>query len=204
MTERGAMKRSRKTKAPDLDVSERLGREIKGLRKAKSWTISDLSAATGLSVGFLSQVERGRSSPSVKALHAISEALGVTVSFFFSPDMAEDDALHDLVVRAARRRTLSFENGIRDELLSPNLTRAIELLRCVFPPGASSGRQTYRHHGEEAGYVAEGKLRLWIGDREVLLETGDSFAFSSEEPHRYENPGPDEAVVIWAITPPSY
>lgn len=182
----------------------RVGLEIKHLRRARNLTIADLSASTRLSTGYLSQIERGLSSPSVKALRSISDALGVTVSWFFSPDTAADDDLHNYVVREPSRRTLLFENGIRDELLSPNLGRQLELLRCIFPPGSSSGAEPYVHRGEEAGVVVSGELTLWIGDREILLKSGDSFAFESHEPHRYENQGDLEAIVIWAITPPSY
>lgn len=185
-------------------VDSRVGAEVKDLRKARGLTIAELADASALSSGYLSQIERGISSPSVKALHSISRALGVTISWFFSRASDNDGDLHDLVVRAGARRTLTFENGIRDELLSPNLGRKLELLRSVFPPGASSGLETYAHKGEEAGFVIEGELRLWIGGKEISLGAGDSFAFSSELPHRYANPGRSETVVIWAITPPSY
>jgi transcriptional regulator with XRE-family HTH domain len=187
-----------------LNADEQVGSEIRDLRRAKGMTLADLGGKTGLSVGYLSQIERGVSSPSVKALHAISRAMGVTISWFFSPAGEKDDALRDVVVRAATRRRLAFKSGIVDELLSPNLRREIELLRCVFPPGSASGDDPYTHKGEEAGIVISGTLRLWIDDEEVILEAGDSFAFESHKPHRYDNPSSSETVVIWAITPPSY
>ena len=56
----------------------------------------------------------------------------------------------------------------------------------------------------EAGVVVSGSLELWIGERRFLLSEGDSFGFPSSVPHRYTNPGPSEAIVIWAVTPPSY
>lgn len=187
-----------------LEIDGRVGREIRLLRKARDTTIAELSKSTGLSPGYLSQVERGISIPSVKALHSISRSLGVTISWFFSPETGDDDELRDIVVRAGSHRALKFNSGIRDELLSPDLGRQIELLRCTFPPGSESGEQPYTHQGEEAGVVVSGQLTLWIGDRCVVLNEGDSFAFSSETPHRYANNGDSEAIVIWAITPPSY
>ncbi len=186
------------------DIDERVGREIRHLRKARGATLTDLSKKAGLSQGYLSQIERGISSPSVKALHSISRALGVTISWFFSPSATTDAELRDFVVRADNRRSLKFSSGIIDELLSPNLGRKIELLRCVFPPGAESGSEPYTHRGEEAGVVMSGTLNLWLGDKHIVLKEGDSFAFSSDTPHRYNNPTEQEAVVIWAITPPSY
>lgn len=181
-----------------------VGAEVKHLRKAKGLTIAQLAAQTELSVGHISQIERGLSRPSFRALMAISRALGVTISWFFPPQGEDGDDLRDIVVRAEARRTLTFKSGIRDELLSPDLGRQLELLRSVFPPRTSSGSVPYRHKGEEAGFILKGELTLWVGPRELRLQEGDSFAFSSEEDHRYENPTDRETVVIWAITPPSY
>ena len=187
-----------------LEIDNRVGLEVRQLRKSSSTTISALSKMTGLSQGYLSQIERGISTPSIKALHSISRALGVTISWFFSPEMPGEQDLRDVVVRADCRRSLQFSSGITDELLSPNLNRNLEMLRCTFSPGAVSGTESYSHNGEEAGYVVSGTLSLWIDDREVVLHEGDSFAFSSETPHRYANETDKETVVIWAITPPSY
>ena len=121
--------------------------------------------------------------------------MGVTISWFFSPSATEDDKLHDIIVGAGNRRRLAFKSGITDELLSPNLRRQIELLSCVFPPGSKSGDQPYTHQGEQAGIVISGVLRLWIDDEEVIMNEGDSFAFESDKPHRYDNPSDQETVV---------
>lgn len=181
-----------------------MGSEIRSLRNARDITLQDLSAATRLSIGYLSQIERGISSPTVDALYAISRALGVTISWFFKPSDEASAIERDIVVRAGQRRQLKFGSGIIDELLSPNLDRQLELLRCTFPPGATSGDVAYAHRGEEAGIVISGRLEVWVADKHFVLEEGDSFAFESHLPHRYRNPGRTKAVVIWAITPPSY
>ena len=187
-----------------IEIDKRVGLEIRQLRKASLITIGDLSKLTGLSKGYLSQIERGISTPSIKALHSISRALGVTISWFFSHEDPEERDLCDVVVRASNRRSLRFSSGITDELLSPNLDRQLELLRCTFSPGAQSGTESYTHDGEEAGFVVSGSLNLWIDEKEVVLQEGDSFAFSSKIPHRYANHTNTKTVVIWAITPPSY
>ena len=181
----------------------RIGGEIRGLRRAKAMTLSDLAAASGLSIGHLSLVERDRATPSINALHAISRALGVTISWFFDAgDIPPGE--RDYVVRRTRRRRLDFSAGIVDELLSPTLEGQLELLASRFPPGASSGAAPYTHAGEEAGVVLRGKLELWVYGKVFLLEAGDSFGFPSTLKHRYRNPDTEEAEVIWAITPPSY
>jgi len=186
------------------DVSEVVGEEIRHLRNAREIKLSELAEATGLSVGYLSQIERGISSPSIKALHSISRALEVTISWFFKDTDVENTSERRHIVRGDRRRNLHFEGGITDELLSPNLGRELELLRCTFAPGASSGEEPYTHRGEEAGIILSGTMELWLGDDHFILEEGDSFAFPSDTQHRYRNCSDTEAVVIWAITPPSY
>jgi transcriptional regulator with XRE-family HTH domain len=181
-----------------------LGQEIKALRKARRKTLTELSLATSLSVGHLSQVERGISMPSIKALHSISRALDVNVSWFFSgADPAPADE-RDVIVRQHQRRHIRFAEGISDALLTPSLDRQLELLMSTFAPGATSGPQPYAHDGEEAGVVLSGQLELWIEERRFLLHQGDSFSFKSSLPHRYRNPADSETVVVWAITSPSF
>lgn len=181
-----------------------MGQQIRELRKARGMTLSDLAHGTGLSISYVSQVERGVSSPSVIALYDISRELGVNVSFFFADTPGEDDSEAAFIVRAGRRRRVVFEAGAFDELLSPSLKNNLELLMSHFPPGAVSGARPYTHEGEEGGVVLSGELDLWIADKHYTLSAGDSFAFASTLPHRYGNPGHTETIVIWAITPPSY
>lgn len=189
--------------APGL-MLRALGRQIRELRKARNMTLSELASRTGLSVSYVSQVERSISSPSVVALYEISRALNVNVSFFFAAGEAEPDSEREFVVRAGKRRKVAFEAGAVDELLSPNLNGRLELLLSRLPPGSISGARPYTHDGEEGGVIMDGQLELWIGDKHFLLSKGDSFTFSSNLPHRYGNPGTTETVVIWAITPPTY
>ncbi len=186
------------------DPTAFVGEEIKGLRKARRMTLASLALQSGLSVGHLSQIERGLSTPSIKALHGISRALDVNISWFFSnadPGPVEE---REFIVRQNRRRQIRFDGGISDFLLTPSLQSDLELLMSTFAPGATSGASPYTHTGEEAGIVMSGKLEIWVDGKRFLLGQGDSFCFKSTLPHRYLNPGSTDAVVIWAITPPSY
>ena len=180
-----------------------LGEEIKALRKAKRMTLGQLGQATGLSNGFISQIERGQNRPSVTALFKISRALGVSVGWFFPTTQAEDTSRNTHVVRRRERRSIDYDDGIRDELLTPGLGGNLELLSCRFPAG-SGVENAYHHEGEEAGVVMRGALDLWVEETLYHLKEGDSFAFDSATPHRYRNPTQDETVVIWAITPPNF
>jgi len=181
----------------------RVGAEIRGLRKARNLTLIKLAGASGLSVGYLSMVEREQAMPSIRSLLSIAHALGVTIGWFFEADTARPHE-RGLVVRRARRRRIDYSAGIVDELLSPSLKGELELVLCRLAPGASSGEEPYTHAGEEAGVIVRGRLELWVEGQTVLLETGDSFGFESTRPHRYRNPGSDETEIVWAITPPSY
>ena len=180
-----------------------LGEEIRQLRKARQMTLGQLGAETGLSNGFISQIERGQNRPSVTALFRISRALGVSVGWFFPAGESGDRAQNARVVRRDERRGIDYDDGIRDELLTPGLGARLELLSCKFAP--HTGVDTvYAHEGDEAGVVVRGTFELWVGEAHYLLKPGDSFAFNSSEPHRYRNPSDEETEVIWAMTPPSF
>lgn len=179
-----------------------IGDSIRTLRKLEQKTLKQVAAETGLSIGYLSQVERNQSSPSVKALHAISRAFGVNITWFF--DDGDGGSAREYIVRRDERKELRFESGISDFLLSQRKGAELELLWCRFEPGATSGDEPYTHAGEEAGVVVSGEFAIMIDDRWNILGPGDSFAFPSNLPHKYMNPGRRVAEVVWAITPPTY
>lgn len=181
-----------------------IGSRMRELRKARSMTLKALAAETGLSIGYLSQLERQDADPSIRALNVIATALGVGINWFFPEPDGTGEPDDDCVVRAHRRRTLRFASGLKDELLSPNLSGQLEMVLTTFEPGAGSGEELYAHRGEEAGYVAEGRLQVTVDDRVFELEAGDTVQFASDRPHRYHNPGPGRCVLVWAVTPPHY
>ncbi|MEO1179112.1 MAG: XRE family transcriptional regulator [Pseudomonadota bacterium] len=181
-----------------------LGGRLRELRKARAMTLQALADKAGLSVGFLSQLERNQASPSVRALNALAQALDVSIHWFFPDPEEEQDPDADIIVRSGRRRAIRFDTGIKDELLCPTLTGQLEMLLCTLQPGASSDDELYSHKGEEAGYVASGTLELTVEEKTYYLAAGDSFHFNSNRPHRYRNPGSEVTTVIWAMTPPHY
>lgn len=182
-----------------------LGELIRDLRRARGLTLQGLADQIGKSVGYLSQVERNKSTLSIAGLMDISRALGVPMNWFFQETADQSDGERDTIVREGFRRSMQFTNlGLREELLSPNLRGPLEMLLSIIEPGASSGKDPYSHAGHEAGLVIEGTLDLWIGDRHFRLHAGDSFSFRSTEPHRCANPSDAVTKVVWVITPPSY
>lgn len=185
------------------DPSEPIGGRIRELRKAQGRTLADVASAVGISVSYLSQIERDRSRLPIGVLKSIADTLGVHMNWFFPAARPGPADERDVVVRAANRRNLTFTGlGITEELLSPNLSGPLEMLISTIHPGADS--EFYRHDGAEAGLVMQGTLQLWVGGRHFELHPGDSFAFPSTTEHRCANHGSDPVKVLWVITPPHY
>lgn len=126
---------------------------IQDLRKHKKYTLKDLADKIGRSVGFLSQVERGLSRPTVADLTAISETLGVPTTYFYS--LPKPMAL-PWVTRPDERRTLYYADGITDIMVSPKMRASFSMLESQLEPGASSGDRHMKDSSEQGGYVLEG------------------------------------------------
>jgi len=179
-----------------------LARDIRALRKARGLTLTALAEKLGRSIGWMSQVERGLSVPSLEDLRSLAELYSVPLGLFFSHDVPLD-AERGVVVRAGRRRALgTSESGLVEELLSPDLGGTFEMLRSVFAPGAALASPAHRPT-EEAGYIAAGKLEIEIEGVWHSLAEGDSFRFQGK-PFRWRNTADVPAVVIWVISPPIY
>lgn len=193
---------------PPKDALTQLGEDLRGLRRAQGLTLDDLAVASGKSVSFISKIERGQSRPSVTTLQELAGALGVPVGWFFETDGPVPAEERPYVVRAGRRRKLSYSGltstdymGFEDHLLSASLDGQLALGMSTYQPGGNSGDELYTHTGEEAGLVIKGQIDLHLDGKVFRLETGDSFSFAARLPHRYSNPGDNEAQIVWANTP---
>lgn len=179
-----------------------VGGDLRALRKARGLTLAELALKVGRSVGWLSQIERDLGEPTIRDLRRLAEALDQPMSLFFGATDAPVDE-RGYVVRADNWRSLgNAEEGLVEQLLSPDLGGSFEIVRSVFAPGAAL-REAAMRPTEEAGYIVSGKLDLWIGERHFSLGPGDSFRFESE-PYRWANPGKVPCIAIWVIAPPVY
>lgn len=179
-----------------------VGGDLRALRKARGLTLAELALKIGRSVGWLSQIERNVSEPTIGDLRKLTEALDQPMSLLFGTGEAPEDE-RGYVVRADNWRSLgNAEEGLVEQLLSPDLGGSFEIVRSVFAPGAELATPATRPT-EEAGYIVSGALDLWIGKRHFQLKPGDSFRFAGE-PYRWRNPGTEPCIAIWVIAPPVY
>ena len=186
----------------DLTDAQHLGRELRDLRRRRGLTLAALGTKLGRSVGYLSEVERGLTVIAVDDLRRLARLLGVPISWFLV-DTANEESERGRIVRWGRRRRIgSAETGLIEELLSPALGGAFEVIHSTFAPGAERRRFLTRDT-EETGYLLSGELILWIGEAEYHLTQGDSFRIT-REPARWRNPGQVPAEVVWVIAPPVY
>ena len=178
-----------------------IGSKIKRLRVRLGLTQEELAARTELTKGFISQLERDITSPSIATLMDILEALGTNVSEFFSD--REDDgvmvyAADDMFIKSDE------EAGVSIRWLVTNAQRnALEPILVTLAPGASTEADD-PHEGEEFGYVLSGTISLVCGDQKHRVRRGDAFYFRPTGVHYLTNTGKSEGKVLWVSTPPSF
>ena len=177
-----------------------VGRRIRDLRRVNEFSLETVAARTDLSIGFISQIERGLSSPSLRVLATLADVLGVGIAALFGSTSNGNGAADSVVTRQLQRAELKlWRTGISKQLLSPAGTdNRLNLFLVHMEPGGSTGDELYTHDGEEAGLVLEGEMTLTVDAETWSLKTGDSFRFASRRPHRFSNPADDaKAIVLW-------
>ncbi|QMU57155.1 MAG: cupin domain-containing protein [Boseongicola sp.] len=179
-----------------------LGRDLRALRKSRGKTLMDVAAAVERSVGWLSQVERDMSEPTMEEIKTLAAVLNVSVSTFFgrAPAPAGEEGI---VVRKNARRPIGKKaEGLLEELLSPDLTDDFEVVHSTFAPGAERSDPITRPT-QELGVIISGHLEVTIDGKTHALNPGDSFRVRGE-PLRWANRTNEPCVAIWVIAPPVY
>ena len=191
--------------------NQSLGQKIRERRKDQQLTLVQVAEGSKISPSFLSQIERDQATPSVTTLYALAKTLEVSAASFFTESSTNAGAEANsftqnsvTVVRAAQRKILiSPDSNILNELLTPDLRGAIEMMLIVMPPKTDSGAESFVHVGEECGVILKGQLEIWVGEEKFILEPGDSIYYSSDIPHRSKNIGDTDVVMVVAKTSPS-
>ena len=182
--------------SPDASTGA-IGARLRQLRTRRKLSLSQVAKAVGISVGFLSALERSQMSGSVGTLRRLARFYKTNILDFF--DASGSDSRQ---VRPTERKVLEAGEGVRMELLAwGNTVMEPHLFRIA--PGAGSGEQ-YAHEGEEFIYVLGGELLITVAGKEYRLKPGDSFYFESATSHCWKNPGRTETSVLWVNTPPTF
>ena len=163
-----------------------IGKKIKELRTNMKMTLKDLSEQTGLSTGFLSQLERGLTAIATDSLSRIANALGVNSAYFFSGYTRN----RSYVLRSYEKEVFQIDNSHFIHYHLTNDTRNKELLPRLIellPINSDEEITSYPHEGEEFVYVLEGTLTLFINNEQIDLFPGDSAHYTSSTPHNWAN-----------------
>jgi len=173
-----------------------IGAHLRQLRARRKLSLAQVAQAVGISVGFLSALERSQMSGSVGTLRKLARFYKTNILEFYDASGASRQ------VRPAERKVLEAGAGVRMELLAwGNTVMEPHLFRVA--PDAGSG-DPYTHEGEEFIYVLRGDLEINLNGEAYRLKTGDSFYFESATPHRWKNPGRKETWLLWVNTPPTF
>ena len=175
-----------------------IAQKLLQLRREHGLTLAEVAKRTGVSVSFLSSLERGYAKASIATLQKLARLYETNVLAFF----ADEDNSRRLV-RARDRKILVPNPGVQMELLASG-KKVMEPHLFRIAPGADSGG-SYSHEGEEFIYVLEGKLEVWIDEVEhYVVEAGDSLYFESTQAHRWQSLSEKETLLLWVNTPATF
>lgn len=175
----------------------RIGSRLRAARKEAGLTLDELAGRSGLTKGFLSQLERDLTAPSVGSLLRICEALELPVGELF-------DTQQGPLVRAAQRAPIAFGgSGVDEYQLTPAGERRLLVLASEIAPGGGSGDDAYSLASEaEFVHVIEGLLDIEVDGTAYRLAAGDSLTFDAGAPHRWSNPASVRPTrVLWVLVP---
>jgi transcriptional regulator with XRE-family HTH domain len=204
-----------KQPAPNhADAPSEVGPRLRAIRLSHGVGVRELARKLDLSPSAISQIETGKTRPSVRTLYALVSEFGVTVDdvlFNEAPpsgagaaraataEASTEPAL--AVQREGERPAIALNSGVKWERLMLWADEDVEFIEATYPPGgASSPEDSFvRHNGHEFGYVLSGTLRVVVGFDEFVLRPGDAITFPSSTPHRLSNDGSEPVRAIWVI-----
>lgn len=175
-----------------------LGNKIKELRIKNNLTLEELASRCELTKGFLSQLERDLTSPSISTLEDILEALGTNLAQFFQEEEEEK------LVFTGEDYFVDEREGYTVSWIVPNAQKnEMEPIILDIQP-KHVGQTMEPHEGEEFGYVLEGRVTLVYGEQEITIRKGQNFYIRGEKEHYLRNDGSYSAKVLWICTPPLF
>jgi transcriptional regulator with XRE-family HTH domain len=210
----------RRTARPPLQ--EDVGPRLRAHREQRGLSLRELARRLGVSPSAISQIETGKSRPSVSTLYSIVSELGMSLDELFgaakpaktAPEPGSpapsaqarrvprsQRAAERHIQRAGSRATIDLESGVRWERLTPGPDHDIDFLFVTYDVEGSSseGNRSMRHSGHEYGLVLSGKLEVTVGFDHYVLGPGDSISFDSTVPHRLTNLGDEPVRGVWVV-----
>src|SRR5690606_1045267 len=159
----------------------------------------ELAKRAGVTNSTISMIEKNSVSPSISSLKKVLGGIPMSLVEFFSIDFEQENSTQ-VVYRASELTDLSSGAVTMKLVGKAHPSRALAFLDETYPPGADTGAEMLNHEGEEAGVLVEGQLELTVGSEIYILESGDSYYFESNKPHRFRNPFDKPARLISATT----
>lgn len=175
-----------------------IGSKIRDLRLASNLTQEELADRADLTKGFISQLEREVTSVSLDSFLDILSALNVTVSDFFATETTQ-------VVFTQEDQARIEEEGVHDfSLLIPGATnRRMEPALITLKQGEKTNPML-PFQGEEFGYILQGRIQVYIGNKTLKVSQGQCFYFEAKKEHYLENKWKRDAVILWVTSPPFF
>jgi DNA-binding XRE family transcriptional regulator/quercetin dioxygenase-like cupin family protein len=212
----------------DFDPGAELGPRLRQVREQRGLSARELARRIQCSPSLISQIEHGRSAPSVGMLYALATELRTSLDFLFGTQAGPPGGVtvtahgdgrvhmqgegeaggglsgHGIVQRAGTRRTIDLASGVRWERLTPGPDERVDFLEVIYEPSGHStdARRPLRHDGREYGLITSGTLHASVGFDTFELGPGDSIAFDSARPHLYWNATATDVHAIWAVVHP--
>jgi len=174
-------------------VIESIGSRMRAAREELGMSIRDVALATGLSAGMVSLVERGKASPSVGTIVAITDALGLSMASLFSSGVAQTSP----VVRRSEQEVHATADGMTRRLVVSEPALGIEISEHEYEPGGCSAPVATHHGGYECGMVTSGSLCVEVDGQQYQLKRGDAIRFPSTTPHRFINSARVRSRALW-------
>jgi transcriptional regulator with XRE-family HTH domain len=209
-----------------FDPMQDLGPRLKTIRLASEKSLREVARSLEVSPSFLSQIENGKSHPSVATLYSLARYLGVPVDTLFaatfdekssnnssagevtsrtlidSPaDAWDEGGARVSLVNPQNRSLLTMESGVRWERLAATQEGEVNFMEIIYEPGAGSNAngELVVHDGYEYGYALEGEIEVTIGESVLNLSKNQSIGFDSSMPHRFQNTGSETFRGIWFV-----
>lgn len=185
----------------ETDQQRALGIRLRTLRKSKKQSLVEVARSARVSESFLSQIERGLTSPSIASLRRICVALDEDMGALFS-DAVATEPTDPRLVRVKDRRRVFRPDGSANYLITPKMAQQLEVHHNIVAPHRNSGAEHYTHEGEEeCVYVLEGQLDFEWGDKKYQLAAGDAILIDPKIGHSFSNNTEENVVVMWIISP---